>query len=247
MHLSIEEDCVYRRILDALWIHGPLPDDPKYLARVCHVDTRLLKRCYRVVKPLLSISCGLVDHPKIAAQRTQAVEYSEVQRQRVNKRWDTDGNTRARAPDPDKTTNVVSPPTPPRKPKREAKAQPPPPAAPAGVCENDWADWLQHRKEIRKPVSELAAKRQATQLAKLAAEGHAACDVIANSIANGYQGLFAPSRTNGGHHAKRLTPVEQVEAAIAERNTDRASNGTTVGEDGSVVWPAVDDGLWPER
>ena len=101
MHLSLEADAVYRRVLDALWTHGPLPDDPRQLSRILRLDPRQLRRIFAEVRPHLRVSNGLVDHPKMAEQRTQDHEFSEKQRERVRKRWDTAGNTRARVPDPD--------------------------------------------------------------------------------------------------------------------------------------------------
>jgi len=74
LHLTLAQDAIYRRLLDALWINGPLPDDTKQLARILRVDTRQLRNSWEVVSRLLSISNGLVDHPKMARQRTQVIE-----------------------------------------------------------------------------------------------------------------------------------------------------------------------------
>lgn len=67
-----------------------------------------------------------------------------------------------------------------------------------------WADWVADRRERRKPLSSRAAEKQLKQLAQLKAEGHDPVSVIDSSIANGWQGLFAPkgaSRTE--RHAGR--------------------------------------------
>ncbi len=57
-----------------------------------------------------------------------------------------------------------------------------------------WTDWVADRKERRKPITERAAQQQLKTLAGYRDEGHAPAQVIAHSIANGYQGLFPPSR-----------------------------------------------------
>lgn len=58
-----------------------------------------------------------------------------------------------------------------------------------------WADWKQHRKEIRKKLTPTSVKRQ---LAKLAAMGEQrAIAALNHSILNGWQGIFEP---HGNQH-----------------------------------------------
>jgi hypothetical protein len=53
-----------------------------------------------------------------------------------------------------------------------------------------WADWIQHRKEIRKPAGKIAQKNA---LAKLAGLGPSrALAALKHSMANGWQGIFEP-------------------------------------------------------
>jgi len=53
-----------------------------------------------------------------------------------------------------------------------------------------WADWMTHRKEIRKPLTATAAKYQ---LRKLEVMGEKrAIAAIEHSITNSYQGIFEP-------------------------------------------------------
>lgn len=59
-------------------------------------------------------------------------------------------------------------------------------AQPANVSTAVWADWCQHRKEIRKPLTATTCAKQAKTLA-----GHHAPDAVINqSISNGWTGLF---------------------------------------------------------
>lgn len=77
-----------------------------------------------------------------------------------------------------------SPPKPVRK-KRDA-AFDPLTAKPDNVNADTWASWVQHRREIRKPLTPTSCSQQAAQLAT-----HPNPDaVIATSIASGWQGLF---------------------------------------------------------
>ncbi|MBI6975115.1 MULTISPECIES: helix-turn-helix domain-containing protein [Pseudomonas] len=66
---------------------------------------------------------------------------------------------------------------------------------PANVSEQVWADWCQHRKEIRKPLTKTTCERQAKTLA-----GHHWPDaVIIQSISNGWTGLFPDKVVAGGN------------------------------------------------
>ncbi|SDI06821.1 hypothetical protein [Pseudomonas panipatensis] len=59
-------------------------------------------------------------------------------------------------------------------------------AKPGNVSADTWAKWVQHRREIRKPLTPTSCSQQAAQLAT-----HPNPDsVIAASIASGWQGLF---------------------------------------------------------
>jgi len=65
---------------------------------------------------------------------------------------------------------------------------------PANVSEQVWADWCQHRKEIRKPLTKTTCERQAKTLT-----GHHWADVvIIQSISNGWTGLFPEKVVPGG-------------------------------------------------
>lgn len=68
-------------------------------------------------------------------------------------------------------------------------------AKPANVSDKAWADWCQHRKEIRKPLTAKSCEQQAKAL-----EGHAAPDqVLAISIANGWTGIFPEKGPSNVH------------------------------------------------
>jgi len=61
---------------------------------------------------------------------------------------------------------------------------------------NAWRDWIEHRKQKRKTITEAQAKKQ---LAALATWGEdKAIIAIENSIRNGWQGLFEPKPDQAG-------------------------------------------------
>lgn len=76
--------------------------------------------------------------------------------------------------------------------KRDNKASPkfdPLTACPPNVSSSVWADWCQHRKEIRKPLTAKACEQQANKLAN-----HPDPDeVLRKSITNGWTGIFPDS------------------------------------------------------
>ena len=67
-------------------------------------------------------------------------------------------------------------------------------AKPCNVSDSAWADWCQHRKEIRKSLTATTCAKQAKTLA-----GHHDADaVIIQSISNGWTGLFPDKVLPGG-------------------------------------------------
>lgn len=71
---------------------------------------------------------------------------------------------------------------------------------PPDVDPEAWTDLMQHRKDIRKPVTELAAKKLAKTLATLPADIQR--QTVDRSISNGWTGVF-PDKHNGSNHAAR--------------------------------------------
>ena len=59
-----------------------------------------------------------------------------------------------------------------------------------------WTNWLTFRSELKKPLTETAAKQQVVMLSKLNVEH--AIETIEKSIQNSWQGLFPPKETTDG-------------------------------------------------
>lgn len=83
--------------------------------------------------------------------------------------------------------------------KKKAPKFDPMTAKPTNVTEQAWADWCQHRREIRKPMTKTSCERQAAQLAK----HHAPDAVINQSITNGWTGLFPEKVLPGAQQGQR--------------------------------------------
>jgi hypothetical protein len=76
--------------------------------------------------------------------------------------------------------------------KTTAKNKTPTPLAlPSWLPSEAWAEFVQHRKDIKKPLSDLATQKNLKLLDELRSQGEDPVRVIEQSIANGWQGLFA--------------------------------------------------------
>jgi len=65
-----------------------------------------------------------------------------------------------------------------------------------GLNRNSWLEWVQYRKEKKKPITKAAAKKQVETL--LAFDEMTQKQMIDNSIANDYQGIFEPKPSFNG-------------------------------------------------
>ncbi len=77
-----------------------------------------------------------------------------------------------------------------------------------------WADWTDHRKSLRKPLTPKAAELAIRTLEALRREGQSPKRVIEQSIANGWTGLFPLKTHSGAAHEtpRRLSAAERVRA-----------------------------------
>ncbi len=85
----------------------------------------------------------------------------------------------------------------PSAPQRRRKASPPDTPAPAewsDAMKAAWGEWLQHRRELRAPLTATAARQQIAMLAKIG-EGRA-LRAIEHSIGNNWRGIFEPATHN---------------------------------------------------
>ena len=90
----------------------------------------------------------------------------------------------------------------------------------------DWADFLESRKEIKKPMTKVARKRMLRKIERC--EGAYARETIRqmldDSMVNGWQNIYPENYAKkGASHADRntgrqkLTPAQRVESAYRDR------------------------------
>lgn len=85
-----------------------------------------------------------------------------------------------------------------------------------------WGRWVRHRVQIRKPLTEEAAKQQVKDLAGFRLQGHTPESVIAHAIGKSWQGLFAP---NGVVVGASPLPSKFNPTAHVNRNRISGANG----------------------
>lgn len=87
---------------------------------------------------------------------------------------------------------------------------------PSWLTPKAWAEYRQHRKTMRKPLTTLAESKALSVLTGLVADGNDAVAVIDQSIANGWAGLFSlKGKTNGTSRpsSTRRTVADGIEEA----------------------------------
>lgn len=60
-----------------------------------------------------------------------------------------------------------------------------------------WERWVRHRIQLKKPITEEAARQQLEDLAAYRRQGHDPVEIIKHSIGKSWQGLFAPKQPFG--------------------------------------------------
>jgi uncharacterized protein YdaU (DUF1376 family) len=230
-----EQRGLYLLALGHAWTAGSLPADLEKLRRLVGWERATFAAAWSQVAVKFVEADGRLTNDRLEAHRAKADQLAEIRselgKRGAAKRWGGDsngqgppngrgiaepsvgdGNSQESA-----MASIPSDPTP-SKTRSQSKKNPLPPFDPAAVPGLDliaWADWVAYRafaKPAIKPVSMPSAARAMAELGFSAAQRAA----VANSIANGYQGLFAPKDAPNGRPilANRPTRYEQLTAAL---------------------------------
>lgn len=168
-------------------------------------------------------SVGLLDDDgqPIAWERRQYVSDSSAERMRVYRERKRNGDVTVTPPDTEADTETEEK-------KKPARARDPLPEAdmPPGLNETAWAQWVDYRKQLRKPLKPVSMP--ATQR-KLAAFGSDQAAVVEQSIANGWLGLFdlKPGGKHETHQPIDNSAIGKVRRANAQA---RAARNTLDGD-----------------
>lgn len=126
-----------------------------------------------------------------------------------------DVNTKATNKDTDKDLKTDPPLNPPRGNRGVKKFDPLDIALPNWISVSLWREWVEFRQALRKPIrTEQGANGAIRELEKFRQQGFTPEQVIRHSIANEYQGLFAPKGVRPETLLRQVNTVSFPDSAI---------------------------------
>lgn len=129
--------------------------------------------------------------------------------------FEHDVNTKATNKDTDKDLKTDPPLNPPRGNRSVKKFDPLDIALPNWISVSLWREWVEFRQALRKPIrTEQGANGAIRELEKFRQQGFSPEQVIRHSIANEYQGLFAPKGVRPETLLRQINTVSFPDSAI---------------------------------
>lgn len=129
--------------------------------------------------------------------------------------FEHDVNTKATNKDTDKDLKTDPPLNPPRGNRGVKKFDPLDIALPNWISVSLWREWVEFRQALRKPIrTEQGANGAIRELVKFRQQGFSPEQVIRHSIANEYQGLFAPKGVRPETLLRQVNTVSLPDSAI---------------------------------
>lgn len=129
--------------------------------------------------------------------------------------FEHDVNTKATNKDTDKDLKTDPPLNPPRGNRGVKKFDPLDIALPNWISVSLWREWVEFRHALRKPIrTEQGANGAIRELEKFRQQGFTPEQVIRHSIANEYQGLFAPKGVRPETLLRQVNTVSLPDSAI---------------------------------
>lgn len=208
MHLTAEQDGIYRRLIDFyMETKQPLPDSDNALSRAAGIDLEQWSKSASIIRPFFCLENDGKLHLKrcdieIARQNGKKISHAKrgkigakVRWNKYNKNNGDNSNCHSIAIAEPMANHSRGD----KRREESKKVNPPIPQAdfhlPEGIPEQDWNDYRIMRQKIRKPMTRRAEEMAIARLLELKTEGHAPESVLRHSILNAYQGLFPPSKT----------------------------------------------------
>lgn len=93
---------------------------------------------------------------------------------------------------------------------------------PEWLSEEVWGDWLQHRREIKKPMTATASQKLLAKLGRLRDQGHDPASLIDEAISNGSQSVYEPKGSAKGSARRPATQADANQRFI-ERVQDTSA------------------------
>jgi uncharacterized protein YdaU (DUF1376 family) len=188
-HLALAERGAYRELLDHQWELGRLPSDETRLARILGVTVDEFRPIWISICDKFVLIDGNLLNKRLEDHRKESIERRDRKVDGANKT-----NAKRAAERIAKRDDIGTPPSPSPSPSKDLRKDK---LAEARLTMglnleafDAWITYRADRKPAIKPGSLVACA------AELAAFGTHQASVVQHSIANGYQGLFAP-KING--------------------------------------------------
>lgn len=237
---------MYNLMLDRCWIDGSLPIDPREISKTFRIDLRKVRRILPRLLPNFYEKSGRIHHKRLDKEMMEAIEKSEKNKDAAFKRWHANASLPGSSAIPkskselktEDTTPLTPPPLGDEKPAGQPQQKQPGWTAPTWINPQAWAEFEQHRKEMKQPLTDMARTKAANQLKSLTFESQQ--QTVDMTIQNRWRGLFPEKRINNHEPRKPKTAVERVEAACAANNTSTSSpgaHGQALDEDDKDIWP----------
>lgn len=91
----------------------------------------------------------------------------------------------------------------------------------------EWADFVEHRKQVKHPLTGLAAERLIAKIARLREAGYCPTKLIDAAIRNGWRDVFArdDAKVGAPKESIRATPAGRMPAAENFASKDYGMGG----------------------
>lgn len=212
-NLSLLEDLAYRRMLDTYYLdEKPFPNDISKIARKIGMRDSL-DEVSIILEDYFLLQDDLWHNEKADEQIKAYQANSEVNklngkkggRPRKITQPVTDGNPSKNEPKGNNKQLTIN------NKQQPIKSM----VIPEGINIDSWTEWIDYRKEKKKPVSKIAAAKQFKLLAEYTEEEQKL--IIDKSIQNDYQGLFDLKESSNGNYQ-----ANQRQNEIDDNSTDWA-------------------------
>lgn len=194
---------------------GSLKNDQDYLRGLCNWTGEGWMWAYETVRAKFNVRGTKLYHKRVSAELKRARALMQARRQ--------GGLTRAGQLQDTLRTPARTPGRTPSGKGREGKVSKEPPLPPelnTPEFSEVWAEWQQHRREIKKPLTPTSVTQQFRQLAAWGVPRAVAA--IRHTIAKGWQGIREPDE----QQAQQMTPQEQWGGKHAAELMRQGNHGT---------------------
>lgn len=216
MHLTAEQDGIYRRLIDHyMETRLPLPDNDAALARISGVSHECFKHASSILRAFFKQKNGMLHHKfcdgLLDNQDKRARKRSQIAQKAANKRWKqnqevecivhAESNNDAMLGDAtrqDKTRQILS--------KDNINKGF---CLPEWIEETDWKDFEEMRKRIKKPLTDKARSLVVKKLDGFRNQGYNPKEILENSIVNAWSGVFEPKGHTKGSLYQQAEDIQK--------------------------------------